>query len=1204
MRHAIMSQPVRPDSSGRYAVGRFPGLLVGLAILAVGCSSPGTTPTTLDSSESAAALAEAGPLDVLVFSKTAGYRHASIEAGIAALRRLGERFAWNVHATEDAARFTDEGLAAFDVVVFLSTTGDVLDDAQQAAFERFIRRGGGYAGIHAASDTEYDWPWYAKLVGAYFRGHPAVQEADIHVFDRAHPSTRHLDDIWRRTDEWYDFRRNPRGKVHVLASLDESTYKGGGMGADHPIAWCHEYDGGRAWYTALGHTEASFSERAFLDHVAGGIRWAGGRIAADAGATIDAHYDKVVLDEFVTDPMELTVLPDLRVVFVERQGIVKIWRPDLASTVIAGFVDVFDGLEDGLLGVTADPAFFETGWIYLYYSPREGEPRNVLSRFTLVGDTLDPDSEIVMLEVGTQRDECCHAGGSLTFDGAGNLYLSTGDNTNPFESSGYAPIDERDGRAPFDAQKSSANPNDLRGKILRIRPEANGSYSIPQGNLFPSDGSRGRPEIYVMGCRNPFRISVDPETGTLYWGDVGPDASVDNDERGPAGHDEFNRTNEAGNFGWPYFVGPNLAYRDYDFTSATSGDAFEIDAPENDSPNNTGVRQLPPARPAWIGYTYGPKLDLPVLGAGGRCAMAGPTVRLDRTFDHPNRLPPYFDGSVFLYEWARNQILEARLDRDGELVALHPFLASETFLRPHDLELGPDGRLYMIEWGTGFGGGNDDARVVRIDYHPSGERPPVARFAMSRSAGPAPLPVVFDARRSESRAIPADLTYAWDFDSDGRIDDTAPVPVHAYQEPGDYTVTLTVTDAAGLSSTASAPIAAGNTPPEVTIAWPPDGGIVELGDAVRYEVRVTDIEDGDVADERLIVQPYLGHDTHAHPLHQKQGPRGRIETLRDDGHGADADLFTVLSATATDRGAPGVAPLTTRAEVILQPRTKQAEYATELRDARIEKNDASASIVFDGEKAYAVFAPVHLHGIDAITMRLATELSGGHVVLFADEPEGERLGSAELPAAGRITLEAGEPVPVRVDFFERGGGAGVILRILGPDVPKQPVPADWWQRPDQPESSVGGVLARAYEIESVSEIPDFDSLAPVAESRVATIDYASSDDAIAGATRADDFGLVFTGDLVVPTSGEYAFTLESDDGARLTIDGRTVIDNDGLHGMIEKSSGGEWREITIPVTNPGRTIALVVVFEPARGHEEGAMRLDWLRFDGPGASLR
>jgi len=217
---------------------------------------------------------------VLVFSKTAGYRHDSIPSGIAAIRALGEQNDFRVDASEDATVFNDTNLAQYGVVVFLSTSGDIFNAGEQAAFQRFVRRGRGFVGIHSATDTEYDWTWYGELVGNYFRRHPVIQPATLKVVDPSHESTRHLPIEWKRTDEWYDFRNDLASDFTVLIRINESTYRGGRMGADHPMAWYHDYDGGRAWYTALGHTVETYKEPLFLEHLLGGISWAAGLMPA------------------------------------------------------------------------------------------------------------------------------------------------------------------------------------------------------------------------------------------------------------------------------------------------------------------------------------------------------------------------------------------------------------------------------------------------------------------------------------------------------------------------------------------------------------------------------------------------------------------------------------------------------------------------------------------------------------------------------------------------------------------------------------------------------------------------------------------------------------------------------------------------------------------------------------------------------------
>ncbi|GAA1271077.1 hypothetical protein GCM10009677_24950 [Sphaerisporangium rubeum] len=229
----------------------------------------------------APALAADAPYDVLVFSKTAGFRHDAIPAGIQAIQQLGAANSFTVTATEDAAAFTTGNLAQYEAVVFLNTTGDVLNAAQQTAFESYVRGGGGYVGVHAAADTEYDWSFYGQLVGAYFASHPAIQQAGSRTENRAHPATAHLPQTWTRTDELYNYRTNPRSTARVLATLTESTYSGGSMGSDHPITWCKTIDAGRSFYTGFGHTQASYGETAFRSQLLGGIRYAAKRAKAD-----------------------------------------------------------------------------------------------------------------------------------------------------------------------------------------------------------------------------------------------------------------------------------------------------------------------------------------------------------------------------------------------------------------------------------------------------------------------------------------------------------------------------------------------------------------------------------------------------------------------------------------------------------------------------------------------------------------------------------------------------------------------------------------------------------------------------------------------------------------------------------------------------------------------------------------------------------
>ena len=251
---------------------------IAIGLLTAGCDGS-TTPT-------APSTAADGAFRVLLFSRTVGYRHDSIPAAIVAFMDMQAAGAYQAEATEDPALFTADNLSRFQVVVFLMTTGDVLDGSQQAAFEAWVSDGGSYLGVHSASDTEYDWPFYGQLVGAYFAGHPDVQPATVAIEAPRHPAVAGLPSPWRRRDEWYDFQTNPRAKVTVLATVDESSYGGGTMGPDHPIVWAHETAaGGRAFYTGMGHTQESYAEKTFRQHLLLALRWLG-RVdqSLDAGA--------------------------------------------------------------------------------------------------------------------------------------------------------------------------------------------------------------------------------------------------------------------------------------------------------------------------------------------------------------------------------------------------------------------------------------------------------------------------------------------------------------------------------------------------------------------------------------------------------------------------------------------------------------------------------------------------------------------------------------------------------------------------------------------------------------------------------------------------------------------------------------------------------------------------------------------------------
>ena len=683
------------------------------------------------------ACAPSGPARVLVFSKTSGYRHESIGAGKVALMQLGAAHGFTVDTTEDAARITEDSLKRYDAVIFLSSTGNILDRAQEVDLQRYIQAGGGFVGIHAAADAEYDWHWYGSLVGGYFLSHPEQQMATLRVVDGTHGSTSHLPAEWKRKDEWYNFK-SLAPDLHVVLRIDESSYSGGANGANHPMAWYHEFDGGRAWYTELGHTIESYSDSLLLKHVLGGIRYAiGDRRTLDyAKATAqrppaDSLSRKVTLTMgTLTEPTEMAVLPNGDALIAQRGGEVVLYREADHSVRPAGKVAVYSkskkgaNVEEGLLGITIDPEFATNHFVYMFFSPADTSV-NRLSRFEFDGDSLRVGSEKVVLQFYSQREICCHTGGSLAFGPERMLFVSTGDNSTPFDekdvkfaSHGFSPTDDRPGHEPYDARRSSANTNDLRGKILRIRVRTDGTYEIPAGNLFPPGTANTRPEIYVMGNRNPYRVSVDQKSGFLYWGEVGPDAADDTlATRGPRGYDEINQARTAGNYGWPLFVGNNYAYHRWNYATGASGAVYDPAAPKNESRNTTGLRDLPPARGAFVWYPYGDSPDFPSVGKGGRTAMAGPVYHFDLFGTRRDTaMPKYYDGKLFIYDWIRHWIMAVTLRPNGDYEAMERYAPRDSFSAPIDMELGPNGQLYVLEYGKVWFAKNPDAGLSRIEF--------------------------------------------------------------------------------------------------------------------------------------------------------------------------------------------------------------------------------------------------------------------------------------------------------------------------------------------------------------------------------------------------------------------------------------------------------------------------------------------------------
>lgn len=864
----------------QHIITRVHGLLALVALSAlIGCGQEPSSPA-VSSSGSAETAMSAGEKQsiagakILVFTKTAGWRHDSIPAGIAALEKMAGEHQFTVTASEDAALFTDADLSQFNAIVFLNTTLNVLDENQELAMERYIQAGGGFVGIHAAADTEWegDWFWYRNLVGAVFKNHPNtpsnVQQATVNIVDKKHAATEQLADTITVADEWYNYR-DMYEFINVVAKVDESTYQGGEHDHDHPISWYHDYDGGRAFYTGMGHTSEMFSNPDFLQHLLGGMTYAiglnhrtGFKPRLDYAKSRPEHnrFIKKTLVDNLDEPVKLAFFPNGDALIALRPGKFnrvdyKTGQTSAAGTLPQVAYDKF--LEWGLVGVAVDPEFEKNQTIFAAFTIKDekGNFHQQLSRFLWRDNQIDPTTEQKILQYPIDKN-CCHTGGDLQFGNNGELFFSTGDNTNPHDQDGYAPIDFRPNMLKNDDLRSAGNTNDLRGKVLRIipkndGPKAEGGYDIPAGNLF-TDAAQGRPEIYVMGARNPYSVTFDKPSNTLFYGDVGPDASNDSDEKGSRGYDEINRVTAPGNFGWPLVIGQNKPYNQYDYVAKKSGDLVDVKNPVNYSPNNTGAKQLPPAQPAFIAYPYGISDVFPEMGTGGRTALVADVYHSNDYPESVNRYPAYYDNKLFILDFMRAWVKVVSFDAQGNIQKIEPFAPQINYALPIDARFAPDGTLYVLEYGMSWFTGNPDARLARIEYVGAGNRPPVAEITLEKTQFGVPANVHASAKKSVD--LDGDkITYAWKLHcADGScperpLGDAVELNL-ALDKPGKYNLELAVTDTQGAKSLFTAPLEIGNEPPVIAFSttqnqsffWPDTKQF-------NYTFAVTDQEDGAIS---------------------------------------------------------------------------------------------------------------------------------------------------------------------------------------------------------------------------------------------------------------------------------------------------------------------------------------------------------------------
>jgi glucose/arabinose dehydrogenase/type 1 glutamine amidotransferase len=704
---------------------------------------------------------------------------------------------------------------------------------------------------------------------------PAPQAAVIDVLDRQHPANAGLPLNWTRTDRYLNWDQSPVGQVHTIAQVEEKTYTPG-VGANgpfHPISWCRDYDGGRSFYTGMGRTEASYGEEAFRGHVLGALKWTTGMVRGDCKATIASNYKVERLTpknaagqlDQIGEPHGLTIAPNGKVFYIGKAacptgpivswddpnvglgcGTIHSYDPAtkqvklLTTLKVMGNRGSGDELvknEEGLVGLTLDPQFATNGYLYAYWMPHDSIDRDkrigkrTVSRFTYnaTAQTIDQATRKDLLSWDAQIHSCCHSGGGMAFDRDGNLYVGSGDNNSSEGSNGYSGNNwtkDYKGLSFQDARRTAGNSNDLNGKILRIHPEADGTATIPAGNLFPEatdTGNKTRPEIYVMGVRNIARLAIDPETNWLTAGWVGPDAASPSPELGPAKYETATIITEAGNHGWPYCMGNKQPYRDRSSSDAAVLTGwYDCDNPINTSPRNTGLVNLPPVKKNMIWYSPdggGPTFPnrpnstiptynaadatytQPYLRGGGQAIMSGPTYHYDRVnTDSGVAWPKYWDDKWFIGDESNSaNRIAVTVDPAGVPTQTPPAFA-ETLRQiiPSgggdarlqswmDAKFGPDGALYMLDYGSGFFSLDQNQKLLRITYTGGAATPTPA--ATNVAVQNKPLTYSFNGSKSGG------VSWKWEF-GDGTIS-TEANPRHAYTRVGPYTAKLTTTYADG-----------------------------------------------------------------------------------------------------------------------------------------------------------------------------------------------------------------------------------------------------------------------------------------------------------------------------------------------------------------------------------------------------------------------
>ncbi len=930
---------------------------------------------------------EREPIRVLMITANYGEQMPSTQIAAQRMKEIEATTEFEFTITDDIGYINAETLANYDVLFFANTTGEMpLRPAQQQAIMDFLLEGKGFFGTSTAAATNKSWAQYRDMLGGYMIESVAFgpdEGVDVLVEEVTHPAVAHLAEgrstkgnYFSIRDRIYKFDGNVRWNSRVLLSLDprsvgieqgpagNNTYPGDN---DYPLAWCRPYNGGRVVYTALGAEPNTWNYPFFIEHVLQSLRVAAGRVSANC----TGYFEK---EQIIQGIWAVTMAVDKRgdLWIGGLNGDMWRWDHQTGEVYSIGSIGHLtphpQNIEHGLLGIEVDPNFYEgEPYVYLYYT-REDTFINTLSRFEFRDGQVDLSTEKVLLEVPT-FPTCCHQAGDLEWSPDGQyLFISTGDTGQSTvdprrtdEGIGNARVEAFRQRYGIqdqefhwvrlvDSEYTAQNLQELRGKILRIHKDG----SIPKDN--PFYGVPGvRWEIWAYGLRNPYRFHIDPETGEMIIGVVGPDSQFD--------YDEFNLASPTGgeNFGWPRETGGLI------FNEMT----------EEHIPNY--------APPIWE-YLY--------ASGGGRSALGGVTYRSDGEY----AFPPIFQGRHFILDWSRNWIKWAFVE-DGRLVDIRTFDVT-VGSQPIDLIIGPDGSLFLANF-TGFWTPGGGAMGVTRYRWIEGNIEPVAVASSTPWSGQAPLTVQFSSHGSYDPNATA-LTYHWDF-GDGHTSNE-PNPTHTFTEEGIYEVKLVVTNAGGegvSSEPATVQIVVGNTAPTPRIISPVVGALYQRGSDFTIVGAGYDPEDGDLPAENLewtVVAEYVDRNVlTTKEIARFNGFEGTIDIPDEFNEHSDTRIIVTLKATDSEG-------LTDTAQSVVRFARLQAQGYDSVGGFRLEATDD-----VDGEQHAVASASgnyLSWHDIDLtgrgglpLFLRFAPGRIGGSLEVRLDGVDGELLGTVEVSGA-------------------------------------------------------------------------------------------------------------------------------------------------------------------------------------------------------------